>query len=379
MPDKITITRYAYTKMHLYAKLIKSITESPLECYGYLTAERDKDDGIATDAIIPVQQYVTTSSCTVNPDSELRTIEQIRSDNRKIIGWWHSHGDHPTFHSTTDVENFSRLSSMLYSHNQLTVETERVQWKETEHKAEWINNDSRTLRIRDPQNLDRVIEIEIEETRINQPNVKNITSKRKIKKGFAYSVVVNSLDEEPYGEIKQESSEDTIVEPKIVIVDDDRRVRTKEIREICNDIRGKIKSDIASSNPPPERLEEILNEIDTNHHQISASSKNRTTKLEQRIKYKDLNYTKAIRKFYISETKSIARIAKILSGDFYQDNKRTYFWKDRITEVRKVMKDTKYSVADVDMLSRIIKRNRYASRRYRTQIEDIFLKLKCQT
>jgi proteasome lid subunit RPN8/RPN11 len=379
MPEKITITRYAYTKMHLYARLIKSITQSPLECYGYLTAERNKDDGVATDAIIPVYQYVTTSSCTVSPDSELKTIEQIRSNNQKIIGWWHSHGDHPTFHSTTDIENFSRLSSMLYSHNQLTIETERVQWKEKEHKAMWTNKDGRTLRIRDPQNLDRIIEIEFEETIRNKPNVKNITSRRKIKKGFAYSVVVNSLNEEPYREIRQESLESPVVEPEILIIEDGHRVGTEEIKEICKDIKDKIKSNVAPSNISPERLEEILNGVDTNQNQISASFKNRTTRLEQKIKYKDLNYTKAIRRFYTSETKGIAKIAKIFSGDYYQDNKRIYFWNERITEVENIIKGIKYSVEDVDILSKIIKKNRYASRRYRTQIENIFLKLKCQT
>jgi proteasome lid subunit RPN8/RPN11 len=76
----------------------------PRECCGVLTGTLTADSKVVTEAI-PAENRarVPRSRYLVEPADLIRIEREARSGGREILGFYHSHPDHPAFWSPTDL------------------------------------------------------------------------------------------------------------------------------------------------------------------------------------------------------------------------------------------------------------------------------------
>ena len=107
--EQLQITRGAYAKVMTLAKLISRIAGSGMEAYGYLVKPRDSLDDIVTDVYLGNDQDTEGSYCRISEEGVLQACRDFESSGYSLLGWWHSHGSHGTFHSGTDWNNFRKI------------------------------------------------------------------------------------------------------------------------------------------------------------------------------------------------------------------------------------------------------------------------------
>ncbi|MBU4086593.1 MAG: Mov34/MPN/PAD-1 family protein [Nanoarchaeota archaeon] len=100
----LPITERTLEKIRAYGML-----SGRLECYGFLISPIKINDGVAYDAILAPNQEVSGSHGHLSGEAAAEAKEEIENMGFKAIGFWHSHGNHLTFHSGTDDENMDTL------------------------------------------------------------------------------------------------------------------------------------------------------------------------------------------------------------------------------------------------------------------------------
>ncbi|MBW2993102.1 Mov34/MPN/PAD-1 family protein [Candidatus Woesearchaeota archaeon] len=133
---KFQITKGAYEKAMLYAKIASRLAGGGMECYGYLVKPKESLDDIVTDVYFAHEQEASSGHVMVEAEGIRRAVEEVYGGGYEIVGWWHSHGTIGTFHSGTDVENFEKIlhsvaprtmfrnEIALYNYNEETQELE---------------------------------------------------------------------------------------------------------------------------------------------------------------------------------------------------------------------------------------------------------------
>ena len=107
--QKISITKGTFAKIKAYAKVVTRIAGGGMECYGYLIKEKGSLEDTITDAYLADNQEANSGYCRVTEEGILESAAIINERGYELVGWWHSHGTLPVFHSGTDVRNFENV------------------------------------------------------------------------------------------------------------------------------------------------------------------------------------------------------------------------------------------------------------------------------
>ena len=106
----IPINRGAYEKLNSYG-----ILSGSNECYGLLLTPKNQNHGIIYDVILAPNQTVSGSHAGITGTTAMNAKQEIDSLGYKTVGFWHSHGNHPVFHSGTDNNNMNKLLPSIAS------------------------------------------------------------------------------------------------------------------------------------------------------------------------------------------------------------------------------------------------------------------------
>jgi len=221
----LRITKGTFEKIMAYAKVVSRMAGSGMECYGYLLTPRDSLDGLITDIYFANDQEAHSAYVRVTEEGVFHTLRDTEALGYKIVGWWHSHGTMPTFHSGTDVNNFLTI---LHGIAPLTM-------FRNEEAVFALNNVEKRLE------FDNYIL-----TGTNVEQLKRIKIIKKIEQDpFAFSLVVNQFGDYYRERItKTRQGKEFVVNhpthPKVEIVDIDNDVRFF-IDQIEKDVFFKIK------------------------------------------------------------------------------------------------------------------------------------------
>ncbi len=234
---KINISENAYKKIGLYTMLPYQKTGMDLECYGLLLSK--KDSNLIQEVIIP-RQEVASASSKANGHAMLDIAKEIPSDYR-AIGFWHSHADFDPSHSTFDDKHMYMMLCQIGSNNLFNIDKEEVVGiTYNDYTIERISDNNTRLTLK---NLS--LEIILDNIEI-KPDFK-VSSIVKYKKNtftYAYSIVTNLINSEPYleigmrelldgyfsKEVKKVTSDDGL-ELNIVKVEDDPNIDTIKLEE----------------------------------------------------------------------------------------------------------------------------------------------------
>jgi len=110
----LVITDYALKKAEAYAKIICAVSreegmermDGDWEGYGYLLKSEWSLDDTVEDICFAEGQDVFSAYVKVSAGGVQATADEMNRLGYTIMGWWHSHGNLPVFHSGTDRNNF---------------------------------------------------------------------------------------------------------------------------------------------------------------------------------------------------------------------------------------------------------------------------------
>lgn len=118
------ITAKAFEKMNIYARLVSSIVEKPVEVMGLLVGEVGDRRCTATDAYLMKDQHVKGWEGVPEGNGIGRGYIWAKQHGKKIVGMWHSHGSYPNFHSDDDDEHLMAIliRNSYYLQNNLRID-----------------------------------------------------------------------------------------------------------------------------------------------------------------------------------------------------------------------------------------------------------------
>lgn len=91
-------------KMHAYARAAGNN-----ECYGFLLGSPKEAPGLVVEALLAPNQEATGAHAGITGAVAAEAKAEIENRGYYALGFWHSHGNHTTFHSGTDDRNMERL------------------------------------------------------------------------------------------------------------------------------------------------------------------------------------------------------------------------------------------------------------------------------
>ncbi len=120
----IKITKYALAKAMAYAKLVEE-HKGNVEMAGFLlSSDPSSKDAIIDDVFLPNNQKVSGGSVELDPSDIIQAGREIYALDKRPVGWFHSHVNMGTFHSTTDDCELDKLSVELAPSNIFTLTRE---------------------------------------------------------------------------------------------------------------------------------------------------------------------------------------------------------------------------------------------------------------
>lgn len=240
--EDIQITKEALDKAHLYAKKIKEVHGSDLECYFFLISPAGANDRIVRDIYFPDQE-VTHSAVRIREDMIIETGRRLRETGFKILGWSHSHASYHTFHSETDDENHVIVLNEIASDNYIELKNEKNMFNSPETSIE----DGKIVVADRNKSISMVLDISGK----FKGKITKSTLHGPIKVGFAYSLVVNADDNlKPHCEVAikeycplylREKEVETYKVPIKIMPGGDYKVKA-DLPGILEEIKNKVKS-----------------------------------------------------------------------------------------------------------------------------------------
>ena len=103
VPNCLRITRSALELLGTLARVA-----APFELFAYL-GRRAGDPSSPVSEVVVAWQEVDRDSCVCDPDAALRAAEEMKDRGAEIVGWAHSHGDHPPYLSVEDETTTAQL------------------------------------------------------------------------------------------------------------------------------------------------------------------------------------------------------------------------------------------------------------------------------
>ena len=110
---KITLQKSDFDKMYEYA-----LSERPNEACGLVAGSDDKDGTRHIEKVYLLTNIDHTNEhFTIDPKEQLRAIKDMRANNLKPLGNWHSHPESPSRPSEEDkrLANDSKASYLILS------------------------------------------------------------------------------------------------------------------------------------------------------------------------------------------------------------------------------------------------------------------------
>jgi len=182
--DNIHITKYAFEKAYVYARLACEKARGTIECGGYLIAPRQAQDRIATDSFLAKNQDVSSGLFTIEAEDVIKAGREINEMGYKVLGWWHSHGNLGTFFSKTDDNGQRTVLNEISAFNYVTKRDD----KEIGNLE--VRTEDERIVMFDKRNPERRYEIEVDGD-LSKISITKLKLQQEKRIGFAYGLVVN--------------------------------------------------------------------------------------------------------------------------------------------------------------------------------------------
>ncbi len=276
--NKIKIKKSALLKANFYSTIVSELFDKSLEAMGYLVAPEGINEDAINDIYLSHNQTVTSSTCTGDPSFEMNSFKKIKSQGSKIIGWWHSHGlDHRPFHSLTDVETFGGISYGIFPNNKISIDNfVDVNNLDSSSSLSYSQKDNKAYLIINSENNDLIFRLSIDKINSNiVPLLKGIKVNKieksdPIKISFAYSMVTNSKNMQPYLEVSYKGSGDnkiSYIKGKYVTLEviDDEKLKFEDYKKLVDDVSKRVyhNEKLPTRKISDYELRTIINEVET--------------------------------------------------------------------------------------------------------------------
>lgn len=411
--NSVKITKEAFHKMNLYSSIVSEIIGDDKECLGTLLNYKNRDDNTARDIHLWKGQKVTASNGW--PGEYLDDRKEADKRNMEVIGFWHSHGYNGVFHSSDD-DSFLKEG---YS----TIKNKMVTGKKI-RDLEIITNGETVNIFEEGKKTGLVIKGKIEDIKrvewdkeyfvmssvvINKNSYSEEKSNPRLRHDYDAEVWAgyNQDVKRAYKKFKHAVLE---------IVDETNNIQlekeelVKEVGEkvrLCSFGADGVKDPYLKDLPNYQKvLEKYKKQKEERKEALSVEETLSLDIEEEEDKKKDLTslvsmstsprritgggYYSRVYDFYSTRRNSndataseIGILGEILSGDYKENGKRCWFWKDRITKVKeaysKIRKheNVRHKVLLIQLLS-ILDSNCYAKRKHGAEIvkmcEDLGIK-----
>ena len=243
--SQVYITSPALEKAYRYAELVCDVLKESLECYGYLITPKDTNDRVARDVYLAANQEASSAGVEVSGQGIIESGREIDKIGFRVLGWWHSHADFDTFHSSTDNKNMLKILNVIAPTNYIVGRREilllngqvGVRRKGKDVEIYDVNNPDRRITFNpNGEDFDPELLSALSDVKVNMP----------VRVGFAYSVVVNARRGKPYCEIATKDycglcweGDERSVKSRLRIVDGPKVSMNK--KEMSLEIKTKVK------------------------------------------------------------------------------------------------------------------------------------------
>jgi hypothetical protein len=201
--SKYKITTYAKKKIQTYADRIAVLYGEPIEVLGFNTAPINSFDNIHYGAVLALNQTVSNGLCDQNSlKSYFDTKDVVLADGKKIVGWWHSHGEYLLSPSPKDKDFFRKLVSTSIQSSLLKLKPDSKIIGEIPYKIIKSEKDvDKKLIISSNEYFSKNIVLTMDDFKKGKNfKVKDIRLETFRGMPFSQMYIVNALNHEPYRE-----------------------------------------------------------------------------------------------------------------------------------------------------------------------------------
>jgi len=276
--NKIKIKKSALLKANFYSTIVSELFDKSLEAMGYLVAQEGINEDAINDIYLSHNQTVTSSTCTGDPSFEMNSFKKIKSQGSKIIGWWHSHGlDHRPFHSLTDVETFGGISYGIFPNNKISIDNfVDVNNLDGSSSLSYSQKDNKAYLIINSENNDLIFRLSIDKINsdivplLKDIKINKVEKSNPIKISYAYSMVTNSKNMQPYLEVSYKGKGDdkiNYVKGKDITLEviDDEKIQFEDYKKLVDDVSKRVHHNgkLPTRKISDYELRKIINEVET--------------------------------------------------------------------------------------------------------------------
>lgn len=396
--ESVKVTEEAFKKMNLYASMVSEIIGEDKECMGTLLNYKTMEDNVTRDVYLWKNQVVTSTSGM--PGDYIDKDVEAKKRDMTVTGLWHSHGGIGVFHSSDDnifLKNmYQDITNKVFNNErrksiECIVEGETVRLldeggnKEIKIKGKIddiecverdgyhvlnsivINKNSYLGCYRNPElhhDYDAEVWIGYDKTNDAEKKVKHVNLE------LIDEINNIQLDEE---ELVKEVGEKVIFQgsylrdlPNYQRVLEKYKSKVGEEQDIENNV------DDVGQEQNGDLIEQIVKEIPELEDKKKVSLEN----ILPAQKVSGNGYYKKVNDFYsVKKTdkdriiSTIGLLGEILAGDYHENGKRYWLWKDRVEKAEGVYKGIKRNVCKEQRLMlgnllEILNTNYYARRKH---------------
>jgi len=276
---KLKIKKSALLKANFYSTIAPILFNKSVEAMGYLIAPEGTSEDAVNDIYLSHNQSVTSSKCTGDPFSEMNEFKKIQMKGSKIIGWWHSHGlDHEPFHSLDDRENFKGVSYSVFPNNKVTIENfvdisnldDRycLNYSKKDGKDYLLinqnNNNSHSFRLSIDKINSEILPL------LKDVKITKVEKADPIKISYAYSMVTNSKNMQPYLEVSYKGKGDekiNYIKGKDVSLEviDNEKIQFEDYKKLVDDVSKRVHHNgkLPTRKVSDYELRTIINQVET--------------------------------------------------------------------------------------------------------------------
>lgn len=278
--NKVKIKKSALLKANFYSVIVPTLFNESLEAIGYLVSQKKNDKNVVSDIsniYLSYNQSVTFSHCSAEGGSDMNLIKEIENNGHKIVGCWHNHAQHHPSHSQDDDDHFKNLSLAVFSNNKISIDNfVDISNLDDSYGLSYSQKDDKDYLMINSENNDPIFRLLID--KINSdivPLLKDIkiTKVEKadpIKISYAYSMVTNSKNIQPYLEVSYKCKGDgkiNYVKGKDVTLEviDDGKIQFEEYKKLVDDVSKRVHHNgkLPTRKVSDYELRKIINEVGT--------------------------------------------------------------------------------------------------------------------
>jgi hypothetical protein len=276
---KLKIKKSALLKSNFYSTIAPILFDKSVEVMGYLIAPKGDSEDVINDVYLSHNQTVTSSTCTADPVCEMDAFKKIQKKGFKIIGWWHSHGlKHVPTHSTEDDKNFKGFSYSVFPNNKVTIDNfVGVNNLNKSYNLNCFKENNQDYLLIKPNDDDDDFSFRLSIDKINSNiipllkdiKISKIEKSNPMKIAFAYSMVTNSRNMQPYLEVSYKSKHDkeiNYVKDKEVTLEviEDEKPQFEDYKRLVDDVSKRVYNmgKLPTKKIPDNELRTIVNYVE---------------------------------------------------------------------------------------------------------------------